>query len=184
MTNMKVQFSIILLFIFFLVSCNDSNTERNEKNITTEQTQNPPTPTTDQQNIPLSFFGANKSFNAGTAHRMNFTNDIITVTFERYYDGQNREMSITGKYKILNNNQLEINWDNNKIEYLNTLGASCGGLQTVIQSYSFPSNFTIDNNRQTVTVLCVFNQSFKEGTRCGDEAKSDNDEFEFHLVSN
>jgi hypothetical protein len=167
----------------FCASCNDSNHDIHE-NIISEQNQTPPAPTANQQNIPLSFFGADKSFNSGTAHRMNFTNDIVTITFERYYDGQNREMHITGKYKIVNNNQLEINWDDNKIEYLNTFGGSCGGLQTVIQSYTFPANFSVDDNKNTVTALCVFSQSFKQGTRCGDETKSENTEFEFDLVGN
>lgn len=118
---------------------------------------------------------------SGTVHQLLFTDDKnISITFERYYDGNWNKHSINGVYTIVNNSTIKVDWlDNNTISWLNTWG-ECG-LQTVNQSHSFSEILSYNNSSNCILVKTLFKQSFYAGTRCGGEDKTENGNFEFCL---
>jgi hypothetical protein len=121
----------------------------------------------------------NRVFLSGTAHQLRFlSNNILSITFERYYDGAFSDYTIRGKYKFDGNSQLIVNWiGGNDISFLNTWG-ECG-LQTVRQTYSFDDKLFINEDMKCINANSTFSQSFYAGNKCGNENKTNRSEFKF-----
>jgi hypothetical protein len=119
-------------------------------------------------------FFINHTFNSGNANQISFTDNKTVISLERYYNGSNKFYLIEGSYEIYSDNSIKIKWkESNTISFLNTFGATCGGLQTVIQSYIFSDIIIFDNSNKSLNMNCTFKQSFYEGTRCGNEEKQE-----------
>jgi len=125
-----------------------------------------------------------KKLYSGRANYIKFDDHgNVTATFERYYQGWNN-YTISGNYKIISETQIEVNWvGSNTASWFNIVGSSCdrGGMTKLLQSTSFANLFTYDASLGCVKINYTFNQSYSEGTRCGDESKSYNDVYEFCL---
>lgn len=125
-----------------------------------------------------------KKLYSGTANYIEFDNNgNVNVTFERYYQNWNN-YTISGRYKFISENQIEVKWDgSNTASWFNIVGSSCdrGGLTKLLQSISLANTFTFDPSRGCIQVNYTFNQIYSEGTRCGDESKSYNEVYEFCL---
>jgi hypothetical protein len=180
---MKIK--LLILFVSISISCNQSYPT--ESSIVADTTAIPVETVSSSEVNPIltqtldvkTFSG--KTFLSGTAHQLFFEDDEnVSITFERYYDGSWGKHSINGKYSIVGENQIKVNWiETNTVSWLNTWG-ECG-MQTVNQSESFSNVLSYNTSLNCVSVNTTFNQSFYAGNRCGNEDKTDNRSYEFCL---
>jgi hypothetical protein len=119
----------------------------------------------------------------GNCEWITFTKKNIEISFKRYYSGSWQNVSISGTYSIVNNNQLEVKWlDANSLSWKNIAGSSCGGgLTSLIQSQSFRNIISIDYETKSLKIKGKFSQIYGEGERCGDESRSNENEVIFQF---